>query len=75
MQHIRVPILHPIQIRDLRPTQITVGMREVEAKRQHWREKGGKKGAEYLAKHMIPVVRGPNPAFSPYLALVSTPTV
>ena len=59
MQHIRVPILHPVQIRDLRPTQITVGMREVEAKRQHWREKGGKKGAEYLAKHMIPVVRGP----------------
>jgi hypothetical protein len=43
----------------LRPTQITVGMREVKAKRKRWREKGGKKGAEFLGEHMIPVVLGP----------------
>ena len=31
-------ILTPIAIADLRPTQITVGMREVKAKRLRWRE-------------------------------------
>ena len=34
---IREPILEPVAILDLRPTQITVGMREVKAKRKHWR--------------------------------------
>jgi hypothetical protein len=56
---VREPIVHPVAIDDLRPTQITVGMREVEAKRRNWREKGGLKGAEFLGKHMIPVIMGP----------------
>ncbi len=56
---LREPILHPVAITDLRPTQITVGMREVEAKRRAWREKGGLKGAEFLGQHMIPVILGP----------------
>jgi hypothetical protein len=34
-------------------------MREVKEKRKHWREQGSKKGAEFLGKHMIPVVLGP----------------
>jgi len=34
MQPVRTPILTTVPIKDLRPTQITVGMREVEAKRQ-----------------------------------------
>ena len=55
----REPVLHPVDIGDLRPTQITVGMREVEAKRKAWRAKGGDKGAEFLGRHMIPVVLGP----------------
>ncbi len=55
----REPILNPVQITDLRPTQITVGMREVAAKRRAWREKGGSKGAEFLGQHMIPVILGP----------------
>ena len=55
----REPILHPVAITDLRPTQITVGMREVEAKRRAWREKAGLKGAEFLGQHMIPVIMGP----------------
>jgi hypothetical protein len=33
----REPILHPIPILSLRPTQMTVGMREVEEKRRRWR--------------------------------------
>ena len=61
MTTVREPILHPVHITSLRPTQITVGMREVMAKRKRWREKqaDGKKGAEFLGKHMIPVVLGP----------------
>jgi hypothetical protein len=55
----REPILHPVSITDLRPTQITVGFREVAEKRREWREKGQGKGSEYLGQHMIPVIRGP----------------
>jgi hypothetical protein len=59
MVAIREPILHPVAIHDLRPTQITVGMREVEAKRKAWGAKKGDKGAEFLGRHMIPVILGP----------------
>jgi hypothetical protein len=57
---VRDPFVKPVPIKELRPTQITVGMREVAAKRARWREEGGKKkAAEFLGKHMIPVVLGP----------------
>src|SRR5215475_4921746 len=56
---LREPRLHPVSILDLRPTQITVGMREVKAKRKHWRELAKKKGGDFLGKHMIPVILGP----------------
>ena len=59
MVAVRDPILKPVDIADLRPTQITVGMREVKAKQKGWREKKGKKGGEFLGKHMIPVILGP----------------
>jgi hypothetical protein len=55
----REPVLNPVRIKSLKPTQMTVGMREVSEKQREWRERGGDKGAEYLGKHMIPVVRGP----------------
>ena len=63
MVTIREPMLHPVAIGDLRPTQITVGMREVEAKRQEWRTKEGDKGADFLGRHMIPVIAGPKGKF------------
>jgi hypothetical protein len=59
MALVREPTLTPVAIDDLRPTQITVGMREVEAKRKRWRETATKKGREFLGKHMIPVILGP----------------
>ena len=59
MALIREPTLTPVAIDDLRPTQITVGMREVEAKRKRWRETATKKGREFLGKHLIPVILGP----------------
>ena len=60
MVAVRDPIIKPVDIADLRPTQITVGMREVKAKQKGWREKKGKKGGEFLGKHMIPVILGPD---------------
>jgi len=56
---VREPVLIPVAIMDLRPTQITVGMREVKAKRKAWRETSDKKGGKFLGKHMIPVILGP----------------
>jgi hypothetical protein len=56
---VREPLLTTVAITDLRPTQITVGMREVMAKRKHWRETAKKKGGVFLGKHMIPVILGP----------------
>jgi hypothetical protein len=61
---IREPLLKPVPIKDLRPTQITVGYREVAEKRRAWRARAeastdGQKAAEYLGAHMIPVVLGP----------------
>ncbi len=56
---VREPILKSIAITDLRPTQMTVGIREVKEKRKRWRDESKKKGNEFLGKHMIPVVLGP----------------
>lgn len=61
MANTREPVLQPIPILSLRPTQMTVGMREVKEKRQRWRaHKSTKKQAKLLGKHMIPVVLGPD---------------
>lgn len=55
----REPVLNPVPIKSLHPTQNTVGFREVAEKRREWRERPGHKGSEYLGRHMIPVVWGP----------------
>ena len=60
----REPLLNPVPIAELRPTQITVGYREVAEKREEWRKRAasapnGEKGAQFLGAHMIPVILGP----------------
>jgi hypothetical protein len=57
------PLLHPVRIADLRPTQMTVGLEEVALKRVEWRSRVERDGAEYLGRHMIPVVVGPKQRF------------
>jgi hypothetical protein len=57
MHDVRDLMLQAVAIEDLYPTQITVGMREVRAKRKHWRTVGRK--GEFLGRHLIPVIRGP----------------
>jgi hypothetical protein len=56
------PVIHPTLIADLRPTQMTVGMREVERKRKAWDNKGGAGKVHTLATHMVPIVLGPDGA-------------
>ena len=56
----REPSVHPIPILDLRPTQVTVGMREVKEKRKRFQEQDDEKLSKTLGKHMIPVVIGPD---------------
>ena len=61
MHNTREPRVHPVAILSLRPTQMTVGMREVKEKRKRFREQESKKKQdELIGKHMIPVVVGPN---------------
>lgn len=56
---VREPRYRSTPLSELRPTQITVGLREVAEKRRHWRDKHGNKAGAFLATHMIPVVLGP----------------
>ena len=53
------PLLHPLPLKDLRPTQITVGFREVKLKRKQWRKQAGDESSAFLGRHMVPVVWGP----------------
>jgi hypothetical protein len=59
MTNTREPVLQPIPILSLHPTQMTVGMREVKEKRKRWLEHKKKKEGKRLGAHMIPVVLGP----------------
>ena len=63
MSRIRDPLIQPVDIAELRPTQITVGMREVAERRKRWREMKKPERANYLERHMIPVILGPKGRF------------
>ena len=55
----REPLLKPVLIDDLRPTQITLGFHEVDQKRKQFRGRTGDDGDAFLGRHMIPSVLGP----------------
>ncbi|RQH09961.1 ParB-like protein [Paraburkholderia dinghuensis] len=48
-----------VQLEELRPTQITVGYREVNAKRAHWTSLDKKGRAAAIDSHWFPAVLGP----------------
>ena len=52
-----------VQISKLRPTQMTVGRAEVEAKRREWQALGRKARERLLALHWFPAVMGPKGRF------------
>ncbi len=56
------PSLQSVPIIDIRPTQMCVGLFEVRKKRKQWQDEGRKK-ADFLGRHMIPVVLGPKKRF------------
>ncbi len=51
--------LERAEVAELRPTQITVGMREVRRKREDWRGSRQKLGEKFIERHMIPAILGP----------------
>src|SRR6202007_1550548 len=60
MANTREPLIRPIPILSLRPTQMTVGMREVKEKRKRWRgHKSKKKQAELVGRHQLPGALAP----------------
>ena len=50
------PLPIGVPVADLRPTQMTVGFREVEIKRRQWREADGKAQVRLLRSHVVPAV-------------------
>ena len=48
-----------VKLETLRPTQMTVGYREVSEKRAHWKTLGKKARADAIATHWFPTVLGP----------------
>jgi hypothetical protein len=59
MVTVREPVLNSVAIDDLRPTQITVGMREVAERRKRWRMQKSARSGTFFGQHMIPVILGP----------------
>ena len=53
------PLLKTARILDLRPTQITIGLHEVNEKRKRFRSMKEAAGDAFLGRHMIPSVLGP----------------
>jgi hypothetical protein len=52
-----------VQLEALRPTQMTVGYREVQAKRKHWESLGKKARRVAIESHWFPAVLGPENRF------------
>ena len=48
-----------VPVTDLRPTQMTLGFREVEIKRRLWSEADAEQRVELLRRHVVPAVIGP----------------
>ncbi len=48
-----------VPLTDLRPTQMTVGFREVERMRRRWREADNHERERLLRRHVVPAVIGP----------------
>lgn len=56
------PHLRTVDLRNIRPTQISVGMAEVEDKRREWKALGRHKRQRMIESHVLPGVLGPDKA-------------
>jgi hypothetical protein len=59
MQTVRAPLSHPVDIADLRPTQMTIGLREAQTRAEKIRALPDKHKDKLVRTHVIPVVKGP----------------
>jgi len=56
---VRDPVLKPVAVGDIRPTQITVGYREVGEKAKRWESLTDHQEPLFLGRHMAPTILGP----------------
>lgn len=59
MQSVRAPLSHPVDIAELRPTQMTIGLKEAETRAAHLKAVAKQSTDKLVRKHVIPVVKGP----------------
>ncbi|MFY9642900.1 MAG: ParB-like protein [Rhodomicrobium sp.] len=59
LQMVRAPLSHPIDIAELKPTQMTIGLKEVETRAAKLKALAQEDGEKLVRKHVIPVVKGP----------------
>jgi hypothetical protein len=59
MQTVRAPLSHPVDIAELKPTQMTIGLREVETRATKIKVLATQDATKLARKHVIPVVKGP----------------
>jgi hypothetical protein len=59
MQTVRAPLSHPVDIAELKPTQMTIGLREVETRSTKIKALAAQDANKLVRKHVIPVVKGP----------------
>ncbi len=63
MQSVRAPVSHLVDIADLKPTQMTIGMKEVQTRAAKMKALAQQDGDKFVRKHVIPVVKGPKENF------------
>ena len=59
MQTVRAPLSHPVDIAELRPTQMTIGLKEAQTRAAHLKALAKQSADKLVRKHVIPVVKGP----------------
>jgi hypothetical protein len=53
------PLAIGVPLSELRPTQMTVGFREVDLKRRQWRDANAEARVTLLRRHVVPAILGP----------------
>ena len=59
MQSVRAPLSHPVDIAELKPTQMTIGMKEAQTRAANLKAVAKQGTDKLVRKHVIPVVKGP----------------
>jgi hypothetical protein len=59
MQSVRAPLSHPVDIAELRPTQMTIGLKEAQTRAANLKAVAKQSTDKLVRKHVIPVVKGP----------------